>query len=120
MRAVADRDRVDAGASRHAQVVRRVADHQQVAPVHCQLPHQFHEHRRIRLGARLVAAARSGEQWAEPARLQRALQSAEVKERLAKLGTEAMSMSPAESDAFIRREHGELGKIMLDAGLTPQ
>jgi len=54
------------------------------------------------------------------AEVRRALQSAEVKERLAKLGTEAMSMSPAESDAFIRREHGELGKIMLDAGLTPQ
>jgi tripartite-type tricarboxylate transporter receptor subunit TctC len=50
----------------------------------------------------------------------RALQSTELKERLAKLGTEPMSMSPAESDAFIRREHDELGKIMLDAGLTPQ
>ena len=54
------------------------------------------------------------------AEARRALQSAEVKERLAKLGTEPMSMSPAESDAFIRREHDELGKIMLDAGLTPQ
>ena len=54
------------------------------------------------------------------AELRRALQSAELKERLAKLGTEPMSMSPAESDAFIRREHDELGKIMLDAGLTPQ
>jgi tripartite-type tricarboxylate transporter receptor subunit TctC len=50
----------------------------------------------------------------------RALQSAEVKERLAKLGTEPMSMTPAESDAFIRREHDELGKVMRDAGLTPQ
>jgi tripartite-type tricarboxylate transporter receptor subunit TctC len=50
----------------------------------------------------------------------RAFQSAEVKERLAKLGTEPMSMSPAESDAFIRREHEELGKVMRDAGLTPQ
>ena len=54
------------------------------------------------------------------AEVRRALQSAELKERLAKLGTEPMSMSPAESDAFIRREHDELGKIMLDAGLTPQ
>ena len=50
----------------------------------------------------------------------RALQSEEVKQRLAKLGTEPMSMSPAESDAFIAREYHELGKIMRDAGLTPQ
>jgi tripartite-type tricarboxylate transporter receptor subunit TctC len=50
----------------------------------------------------------------------RALQSADVKERLAKLGTEPMSMTPAESDAFIRREHDDLGKVMRDAGLTPQ
>jgi tripartite-type tricarboxylate transporter receptor subunit TctC len=50
----------------------------------------------------------------------RALQSVEMKERLAKLGTEPMSMSPAESNAFIAREYQELGKIMLDAGATPQ
>ena len=50
----------------------------------------------------------------------RALQSAEVKERLAKLGTEPMPMSPADSDAFIAREYHELGKIMRDAGLKPQ
>jgi len=50
----------------------------------------------------------------------RALQSVELKERLAKLGTEPMSMTPAESDAFIRREYEVLGKIMRDAGLTPQ
>ncbi len=54
------------------------------------------------------------------AEVQRALQSAEMKERLAKLGTEAMSMTPAESDAFIRREYQVLGKIMRDAGATPQ
>ena len=50
----------------------------------------------------------------------RALQSTDVKERLAKLGTEPMAMSPAESDAFIRREHDDLGKVMREAGLTPQ
>jgi len=50
----------------------------------------------------------------------RALQSAEMKDRLAKLGTEPMPMTPAESDAFIRREHDDLGKVMRDAGLTPQ
>jgi tripartite-type tricarboxylate transporter receptor subunit TctC len=54
------------------------------------------------------------------AEVQRALQSAEMKERLAKLGTEPMSMTPAESDAFIQREYHDLGKIMRDAGLTPQ
>lgn len=50
----------------------------------------------------------------------RALKSAEVIERLAKLGAEPMSMDPAEFDAFIRREHDELGKVMRDAGATPQ
>ena len=50
----------------------------------------------------------------------RALHAAEMKERLAKLGTDPMAMSPAESDAFIAREYHELGKIMRDAGLTPQ
>jgi tripartite-type tricarboxylate transporter receptor subunit TctC len=50
----------------------------------------------------------------------RALQSAVLKERLAKLGTEAMSMTSAESDAFIRREYQVLGKIMRDAGAIPQ
>jgi tripartite-type tricarboxylate transporter receptor subunit TctC len=50
----------------------------------------------------------------------RALQSTEMKERLAKLGTEPMPMSPAESNAFIAREYHELGKIMLDAGAKPQ
>ena len=50
----------------------------------------------------------------------RALKSAEVIERLAKLGAEPMSMDPAEFDAFIRREHEVLGKVMRDAGAKPQ
>jgi tripartite-type tricarboxylate transporter receptor subunit TctC len=50
----------------------------------------------------------------------RALNSAEVIERLAKLGAEPMSMDPAEFDAFIRREHEVLGKVMRDAGAKPQ
>ena len=54
------------------------------------------------------------------AELQRALQAPDLRERLAKLGTEPMAMSPAESDAFIAREYKELGKIMLDAGAKPQ
>lgn len=54
------------------------------------------------------------------AEVNRALNAREMVERLAKLGTDPMSMSPAESDAFIRREYHELGKIMRDAGATPQ
>ena len=54
------------------------------------------------------------------AEVNRALNSPEVVERLAKLGTDPMSMTPAQSDAFIAREYNELGKIMRDAGLTPQ
>jgi len=38
----------------------------------------------------------------------------------AKLGTEPMSMTPAEGDAFIRHEYEDLGKVMRAAGLTPQ
>jgi tripartite-type tricarboxylate transporter receptor subunit TctC len=54
------------------------------------------------------------------AEVNRALSSPEMVERLAKLGTEPMSMSPAEADAFIRREYNELGAVMRAAGLTPQ
>jgi tripartite-type tricarboxylate transporter receptor subunit TctC len=50
----------------------------------------------------------------------RALQSPQIKERLANLGTEPMSMTPGESDAFIRREYEVLGKVMRDAGAKPQ
>jgi tripartite-type tricarboxylate transporter receptor subunit TctC len=54
------------------------------------------------------------------AEVARALKSQEMVERLAKLGTEPMLMSPAESDAFIRREYNDLGAVMRAAGLTPQ
>jgi tripartite-type tricarboxylate transporter receptor subunit TctC len=54
------------------------------------------------------------------AEVNRALNAQDVVERLAKLGTEPMSMTPAQADAFIAREYNELGKIMRDAGLTPQ
>ena len=54
------------------------------------------------------------------AEVSRALKTPEIVERLAKLGTEPMFMTPAEADAFIRREYQELGKVMRDAGLTPQ
>jgi tripartite-type tricarboxylate transporter receptor subunit TctC len=54
------------------------------------------------------------------AEVARALKSQDMIERLAKLGTEPMLMSPAESDAFIRREYNDLGAVMRAAGLTPQ
>lgn len=54
------------------------------------------------------------------AEVNRALGSQEMADRLAKLGTEAMLMTPAESDAFIRREYDVLGKVMRDSGATPQ
>jgi tripartite-type tricarboxylate transporter receptor subunit TctC len=54
------------------------------------------------------------------AEVSRALNSQDMVERLAKLGTEPMPMGPAESDAFIRREYTELGAVMRAAGLTPQ
>jgi tripartite-type tricarboxylate transporter receptor subunit TctC len=54
------------------------------------------------------------------AEVSRALKSQDIVERLAKLGTEPMFMSPAEADAFIRREYHELGAVMRAAGLTPQ
>jgi tripartite-type tricarboxylate transporter receptor subunit TctC len=54
------------------------------------------------------------------AQVNKALKSPDVIDRLAKLGAEPMSMTSAEFDAFIRREHDELGKIMRDAGVTAQ
>jgi tripartite-type tricarboxylate transporter receptor subunit TctC len=54
------------------------------------------------------------------AEVNRALSAPDMVERLAKLGTEPMPMSPAEADAFIRREYTELGAVMRAAGLTPQ
>jgi tripartite-type tricarboxylate transporter receptor subunit TctC len=54
------------------------------------------------------------------AEVSRALKTPEIVQRLAKLGTEPMFMTPAQADAFIQREYQELGKVMRDAGLTPQ
>ena len=54
------------------------------------------------------------------AEVNKALKLPETIDRLAKLGAEPMSMTPAEFDAFIRHEHDELGKIMRDAGAKPQ
>jgi tripartite-type tricarboxylate transporter receptor subunit TctC len=54
------------------------------------------------------------------AEVNRALQSPEVKDRLAKLGTEPMAMTPEQLDKFVADEYRELGDIMVKAGLTPQ
>ena len=43
------------------------------------------------------------------------LQSAEVRERLALLGAEPMPLTPIQFDAFIREEHGSLGRIIKPA-----
>ena len=54
------------------------------------------------------------------AEVNRALSAQDVVDRLAKLGTDPMPMTPAQSDAFIAREYHELGKVMVDAGAKPQ
>ncbi len=54
------------------------------------------------------------------AEVNRALQSPEMKDRLAKLGTEPMSMTPEQLDRFVAEEYRELGDVMVKAGLTPQ
>jgi tripartite-type tricarboxylate transporter receptor subunit TctC len=54
------------------------------------------------------------------AEVNRALSAQDMVDRLAKLGTDPMPMTPAQSDAFIAREYHELGKIMRDAGATAQ
>jgi tripartite-type tricarboxylate transporter receptor subunit TctC len=50
----------------------------------------------------------------------RALQSPEMTARLAKLGTDATTMTPEQLDRFIASEYRELGDVMVKAGLKPQ
>jgi tripartite-type tricarboxylate transporter receptor subunit TctC len=52
--------------------------------------------------------------------VQRALQSADMKERLATLGSEPMAMSPEQFDAFLREEFTVLGEVMRAAGVKAQ
>lgn len=52
--------------------------------------------------------------------IRRTLGSAEMKDRLEKLGGEPMAMTPEQFDRFIRQEHQVLGKLMRDAGARPQ
>ncbi len=54
------------------------------------------------------------------AEVNRILQAPEMKDRLAKLGTESMAMTPEEFDKFVASEYRELGDVMVKAGLKPQ
>jgi tripartite-type tricarboxylate transporter receptor subunit TctC len=54
------------------------------------------------------------------AEVNRALQTPEMKERLAKLGTEPMSMTPEQADRFIAAEYRDLGDVMVKSGAKPQ
>ncbi|MGH8705603.1 MAG: tripartite tricarboxylate transporter substrate-binding protein, partial [Burkholderiales bacterium] len=50
----------------------------------------------------------------------RALQSPELRERLANLGNEPMSMSIAEFSQFVRREFDDSARVVKAAGITPR
>jgi tripartite-type tricarboxylate transporter receptor subunit TctC len=52
--------------------------------------------------------------------IQKALQAPDMKERLDKLGAEAMSMTPEQFDAFLREEYTTLGQMMRAAGVKAQ
>ena len=54
------------------------------------------------------------------AEVQKALAAPDLKERLANLGNEAMFMSPAQFDAFLREEYTVLGDVMRAAGVKAQ
>ena len=70
----------------------------------------------------LLAPAKTPRQIVDKinAEVNRALHSADMKDRLASLGAEPMSMKPEQFDAFIRREYETLGKVMRDAGVKPE
>ncbi len=50
----------------------------------------------------------------------RVLREPEVRERMAALGAEAMPMSPAEFDKFMRSEMDEAAKVVKAAGIKVQ
>jgi len=54
------------------------------------------------------------------AEVNRALQAPEMKEKLTKLGTEPMAMTPEQLDKFVASEYRDLGDVMVKAGLKPQ
>ena len=54
------------------------------------------------------------------AEINKLLQSDEMKDRLAKLGAEPMTMSPEQFDAFLREEFNVLGDVMRASGVKAQ
>ena len=54
------------------------------------------------------------------AEINKLLQSDEMKDRLAKLGAEPMSMTPGEFDAYLREEFNVLGDVMRASGVKAQ
>ena len=54
------------------------------------------------------------------AEINRAQDSADMKQRLENLGAESMKMKPEQFDAFIRQEYTTLGEVMRAAGAQPQ
>jgi tripartite-type tricarboxylate transporter receptor subunit TctC len=54
------------------------------------------------------------------AEIQKALAAPDMQDRLAKLGAEAMSMSPRQFDAFLKEEHALLGEVMRASGVKAQ
>jgi len=52
--------------------------------------------------------------------INRVLAEADVKERMAALGAEAMAMTPAEFDKFVRAEMDDAGKVVKAAGIKVQ
>ena len=52
--------------------------------------------------------------------INKVLQSDEMKDRLAKLGAEPMSMTPGEFDAYLREEFNVLGAVMRASGVKAQ
>ncbi len=52
--------------------------------------------------------------------VRRALESPDVKERLARLGNDTMIMTPQEFSAFVRRELEDYARIIRAAGIKPQ
>lgn len=52
--------------------------------------------------------------------INKALQTADMKERFAKIGAEPMVMTPPEYDSFIRSEYNVLGEVMRASGAKPQ
>jgi tripartite-type tricarboxylate transporter receptor subunit TctC len=52
--------------------------------------------------------------------VRRALESPDVRERLANLGSDPMLMSQADFAAYVREEYRVYGKVIAAAGITPQ